>query len=67
MCDCTVCTESKTFDSLVDKAPIEIQEQLRNFYDAYAETQMDRDYYKSIVQNTWPSSAEVLARYREVK
>ena len=66
MCDCRVCTDYKSFQELLSHIPEPQRESVEKLYEVMAELEMDRDYYKAIVQNKWPSGDIVLAHYRKL-
>ena len=64
VCNCEVCRRSRSFDERVDAVPIEHQQYFRDLYDSLLEIEMSRDYYKVIVDGTWPNADEVIKHIR---
>jgi hypothetical protein len=64
MCDCAVCVRSREFEIRVMEVPFEHQEYFRAMYDQLLEVEMNRDYYKVIVDGTWPNADEVIKHIR---
>ena len=62
-----MCEEHRAFEVLLAKIPEELQKEVAALYENYVETGADRDYYRAIVRNEWPTSAEILAQYRQPK
>ena len=67
MCECAVCIRSREFDAQVQGVPVEHQEYFRAMYDQLMEIEMDRDYYRVIVDGTWPNADEVIKHIRSKK
>lgn len=64
MCECKLCLRTRKFEEELDKIPAELREFWLKLYDDLNHAEMDRDYYKCIVDGSWPSSEEILASYR---
>ena len=64
MCDCAVCIRSRAFEDRIRDVPAEHQEYFRAMYDQLIEVEMDRDYYKVVVNGTWPYADEVIKHIR---
>lgn len=64
MCECAICIRSRSFEDRIQGVPIEHQEYFRAMYDQLMEIEMDRDYYKVIVDGTWPNADEVIKHVR---
>lgn len=67
MCECEICARSRLFEDRIQAIPIEHQEYFRAMYDQLLEIEMNRDYYKVIVDGTWPNADEVIKHIRSKK
>lgn len=66
-CDCRICQEYREFQLKLELVPQDLRAFVEGIYDAYVNTAADRDYYKAIVQNQWPSGDQILSQYRQPK
>ena len=64
MCECEICVRSRSFNDVVEALPAEHQEYFRVMYDQLLEIEHERDYYKVIVDGTWPNADEVIKHIR---
>lgn len=67
MCNCKICTRNRSFEDRIQAIPIEHQEYFRALYDQLEEIETDRDYYRVIVDGTWPNADEVIKHIRSRK
>lgn len=65
MCQCAVCQDIAQFRNHLDAVPEASRAVLDDLYSFLLDVEQDRDYYRAIADGSWPSSAEILARYRE--
>jgi len=65
MCDCNLCKRSRRTQIELDKLTEEQREFWSNVYDFLFETEADLEYYKSLVEGTWPNADEVISNYRK--
>ena len=64
MCDCAICVRTRSFNTVVEALVPEHQEYFRAMYDQLLEVEHDRDYYRVIVDGTWPNADEVIKHIR---
>ena len=64
VCECEICVRSRSFNVIVEALPAEHQEYFRVMYDHLLEAEHERDYYKVIVDGTWPNADEVIKHIR---
>lgn len=63
-CECGVCKRNRLFQQHLENVSSESRQFFEQLYDAFLETEMDRDYYKVIVDGTWPNADEVIKHVR---
>lgn len=65
-CQCQVCCFSRFVGKQLEKIEDENAKLFfQNLYDLYIETEMDRDYYKAIIDGHWPQADEIIKNRRE--
>lgn len=65
-CDCKICNRFQKFKAWLDTIPDESKEFAIKIYDDLTLTEDDRDYYKAIVDGSWPNADEVIKRIRMI-
>jgi hypothetical protein len=63
MCNCQVCQDTRHFRTELKQLPAEHQSIFEGLYDNLLHVEMDRDYYHAILEGSWPSAQEILARF----
>ena len=64
-CQCQVCCFSRFVTKQLEKIDDETTRLFfRNLYDLYIEAEMDKDYYKAIVDGQWPNADELIQKRR---
>ncbi len=63
-CECAVCQRNRLFQQHLENVSSDSRYFFEQLYDAFLETEMDRDYYKVIVDGTWPNADEVIKHVR---
>lgn len=65
-CQCQVCCFSRFVTKQLENIDDETTKLFfRNLYDLYIEAEMDKDYYKAIVDGKWPNADELIKKRRE--
>jgi hypothetical protein len=59
-CECGTCRTGRRLKSVAATLAEDDSKWLRELGDELAHAQMDRDYYRSIVDGDWPNSVEIL-------
>ena len=66
-CECEVCYFSRLVNEQIQKLEDpEAQNFFLNLYDMVVHAEMDRDYYKAIVEGVWPNADEIIAKHRRM-
>jgi hypothetical protein len=63
-CSCAWCQWYAEYKVQIETVPPEAKEFFEIMSHNMVEIEMDRDYYKAIVENKWPNSEKILARFR---
>ena len=64
-CECQVCYFSRLVNAQIQKLEDpDAQNFFLNMYDMLIHAEMDRDYYKSIVDGQWPNADELIQKRR---
>lgn len=63
MCNCQVCQDTTHFRAELMQLPAEHQPVFEGLFDNLLHVEMDRDYYHAILEGSWPSAAEIIARF----
>ena len=64
-CECDVCHFSRLVNAQIQKLEDEdAQNFFLNMYDMLIHTEFDRDYYKAIIDGTWPEADKMIMKYR---
>lgn len=66
-CNCSVCERNKAFEKHLQDVDEKSRSFFMNLYDSFLEIEMDRDYYKVIVDGTWPNADDVIKHVRAKK
>lgn len=66
-CDCTVCNRTRLFKEELGKIPESSHEYFISLFNEMEQAETDRDYYKVIVDGTWPNADEVIKHVRTSK
>ena len=64
MCNCNLCIRTRQFRETLEKIPEQDREFWSKMYDYLCEVEDDRDYYKAVVDGSWPTADEVIAYHR---
>ncbi len=64
VCNCKLCIRSKEFQVALEKIPESDREFWKDLYNDLGNVEQDRDYYKVVVDGSWPSADEVIAHHR---
>jgi hypothetical protein len=65
MCDCSVCQDSRRFQSELDKVPAEQQPILKLLYDVLLDYSEDLAYSGAILDGSWPDGEAALEYYQK--
>jgi hypothetical protein len=64
-CQCDVCNYSRMVNEYIQKLEDpDDREFFLNMYDMLIHSEMDRDYYKAIVDGQWPNADELIQKRR---
>lgn len=63
-CNCELCVRNRGISEEIERLPEANREYFRVLLDGLLETEADLDYYKAIVDGSWPDSDEIIARKR---
>ena len=67
-CECEVCYFSRLVNEQIQKLEDpDAQNFFLNLYDMFIHSEMDKDYYKAIVQNKWPDAGKIIAKYHKLE
>lgn len=62
-CQCDLCKMSKRIDRTIEKRDLdEMAILIKDLANWMASAEFDRDYYKSIVDGSWPQAEEILTK-----
>jgi hypothetical protein len=65
-CECQVCYFSRLVNAEIQKLEDpDAQNFFMNMYDMLVHAEMDKDYYKAIVDGQWPNADELIKKRRE--
>ena len=64
VCECELCIRTKKFIAALEKIPESERAFWTDIFDLLGNVECDRDYYKAIVEGSWPSADEVISNYR---
>lgn len=64
-CQCKLCSRTREFRTKLEAVPEQEREFWSNMYEYLCETEADRDYYKAVVEGTWPTADEVIKNHRK--
>jgi hypothetical protein len=64
VCECKLCIRTKKFRASLEKIPESEREFWIGLHDDLYHVEVDRDYYKSIVDGSWPNADEVISNNR---
>jgi hypothetical protein len=67
MCECELCQYIREFEKHLEHVPDEHKEFFNNLLEMYLDVDMDKDYYRCIVEGSWPTADEIIAQYRQPK
>ncbi len=59
-CNCIMCVRIRSIEYKISMLPDEHQEYFTNWIDSMLEVEFDNDYYKAVMNGTWPGAREVL-------
>jgi hypothetical protein len=65
MCHCPVCQDSARFQSELIKLPAERQGVFRDLYDNLLDKEMDLEYYRAVLDGSWPAADEIIAKFHD--
>ncbi len=64
-CECDVCHFSRLVNAHIQKLEDEdAQNFFMNMYDMLIHAEFDRDYYKAVIDGTWPEADTLIQKYR---
>ena len=64
MCECEVCQLSRKVHEKLELLPEDQRAFWEEMYDALVHAEFDRDYYRSVIDGSWPNSDLVIERVR---
>lgn len=64
-CNCKLCLRTQQFRLSLEKVPESEREFWSNIYSDLFHVEVDRDYYKAIVEGTWPDADQIINRHRQ--
>lgn len=64
-CECKLCARTRQFRLALEKIPEQEREFWSNLYNHLFDIEVDRDYYKAIVDGTWPNADQIIGHYRQ--
>lgn len=64
MCDCDVCKLSRKVREKLELMPEDQRGFWEEFYDNFIHVEFDRDYYKSVIDGSWPNADNVIENAR---
>lgn len=64
MCDCHVCQRHRSVQAQLDQLPQPQRAFFESLLDTLDNVEMDRDYYRAILDGSWPDADRVLAGFR---
>lgn len=64
MCECEVCQLSRKVSKKLDLLPEDQRTFWEEMYDALVHAEFDRDYYRSVIDGSWPNADLVIERVR---
>jgi hypothetical protein len=65
-CECSICQRSLLFKQTLERITETKDKQFfEDLFSHLYNVEMDRDYYRSIVDGSWPDSDEVIKQRRE--
>lgn len=67
MCECSICQQITEFYKYLETVPNDSKPYFLDLYDALIEASSDLEYYKSIIDGSWPNADEVIERFRKTK
>lgn len=62
--DCPICQRTRLFRQALERVPEQDKEFWDGIFDALFHADSDRDYWRSIVDGSWPNADDVIAKYR---
>lgn len=63
-CQCALCLTHAEFEKQLEGLPADKAAYFRKFRDAVDNVQADRDYYRVLVDGSWPDADAVIAGFR---
>lgn len=66
-CNCRICLRSHRFKEALEKVPDQEKQFFRDLFSDLYSVEMDRDYYRAIVEGSWPTADEIIRKHRERK
>lgn len=64
-CDCKLCKRTGQFKTVLERAPEQDKKFWNEIYNALFHSEADRDYYKCVVDGSWPTADEVIISHRK--
>lgn len=61
-CNCDVCNNNRSHDAHIQMIPESERQFFEMIYDQLLNTQFDNEYYKAIMEGSWPSAVPILER-----
>jgi hypothetical protein len=65
MCNCPVCKDTARFQSELIKLPLESRDAFRDLYDNLLGQEMDVEYYRAVLDGSWPSADSIIAKFHD--
>jgi hypothetical protein len=66
-CQCQICHRNRQFKEVIERVPAQDKEFWKAIFDRLFNVENDRDYYKAVVEGTWPNADKVIHDHRSAK
>jgi hypothetical protein len=66
-CNCAICQRSQQFQEALKLVPETDKQFWKDLFSLLYDVEMDRDYYRAIVDGSWPNADEVIHQRRTKK
>jgi hypothetical protein len=63
-CHCSLCIRTREFREALEKLPASDRMFWTDIYSHLFHAEADRDYYKAIVEGSWPNADEIISKHR---
>ena len=64
-CNCEVCQYSRKVQENLEGLPEDKRKFFEDMYEILVHVEMDRDWYKCIIEGVWPNADDIIQRSRE--